>query len=130
MPLFPDPAKGDDFLNDDLSFSEVSVIDPMELPLDRDLLIAASERKLELLRGFSGLDRNNEGHQTLVRHRIQQLVDWLAWLRKEPEREIEVSLYPTKGVSELLPDIPLLSEEDEQRLLDEYDAEKGEDDPF
>lgn len=96
---------------------------PMELLMNKEQLIAASEQKLQDLRNFVGLDRNHPGHQTWVRHGVQQVVDWLAWLRKEPHERIAVSVYPTHAVDELMPDIPPLTEEEQQAILDESDPD-------
>ncbi len=120
---FPDPARGDDFIDDELRYTEVSVISPMELLMSKEHLIVASEQKLQELRNFVGLDPSNPGHQTWVRHGVQQVVDWLAWLRKEPHERIAVSVYPTQTVDELIPDVPALTDEEQQTLLDELNPD-------
>ena len=78
----------------------VSMLDPLNLAMSKVWLIHVVQENLEALRltRETELARQPEEHREVFLHSWdaleQQHIDFLAWLRDQPDNEVWISLYP------------------------------------
>lgn len=92
---------------DDSRPSEVSMMHPIELPLERDVLIDLVRANLDYIQQQRVPDAESLDQRRWVKAMVQQRVDFLAWLnRRDPQEVILLAMYPAQEVHDLLADLP------------------------
>lgn len=94
--MLPDPisdAELDAILNRNRANGSVSMLRPMEIPLQRDYLIQVTRESLEQLQSHRQPDQEDDKQKKITDRALQQRIDFMAWLSSQPE-QILIALYP------------------------------------
>lgn len=92
--------------------SEISMMHPIDLPLDREYLVALVESNLAAIHAMREVEHESLEQRRWAAAMIQQRADFLDWLRRQPDEAILMSMYPADQVDELLAELPDFGDDD------------------